>query len=208
MEQLTLGQRIKTARLSEGLTLTELAEKAELTPGYLSNLEIGKRKPSVGLLLKLAEVLNEPNLANLTSDNITKPKSVTVGQRIKIARKLTGMTLAQLSTISGFSSPYLSLIETDKRIKPSLEVLKAIADALGNVSFQELLMLAGYSELLPDDAYEQTPRFIDLSDICKARTLQLSDNEIQYNGHPLSTEEVSRVLQVLDAIFPEYRERC
>lgn len=206
MEQLTLGQRIKTARLRENLTLIELAEKAELTKGHLSLIENGKRKPSIDVIITLAEVLNEPQIANLASENLPEPKSVTVGQRIKIARKVLGKSVTVLAEETGYSRPYLSLVENGSR-KPNIKVLKAISDSLGNVSFRELLLLSGYSELLPMEAYVQTPIMVDLYDLCKARTLQLSDNEIQYNGHPLTTEEVSRVLQVLDAMFPEYRER-
>ena len=210
MGELTLGQRIKAARVYNGITLVELAEKTGATHGYLSNLENNKRKPSIETLKIIAEVLEDSSLANLehlVSENSTEEKSITVGQRIKVARKVAGLTLNRLAEISGFSNPYLSQIETGYCKKPSIEVLKALSDALGNVSFQELLMLAGYSDILPVEAFTQAPSIVDLQDMCKARTMEISENEIRYNGHALTTGEISRVLQVMDAMFPEYRER-
>ena len=52
-----IGQRIKNLRLRVGLTQQELADRTELTKGYISQLEHGLVAPSVITLLDLIECL-------------------------------------------------------------------------------------------------------------------------------------------------------
>lgn len=53
-----IGVRIRTARKKAGLTQEELAAKCDCTSNHLSNVEVGKSKPSLELLVKLAMELN------------------------------------------------------------------------------------------------------------------------------------------------------
>ena len=52
-----IGRRIKEMRLQKGLTQQELADRTELTKGYISQLEHGLVAPSVITLLDLIECL-------------------------------------------------------------------------------------------------------------------------------------------------------
>ena len=52
-----IGRRIKDLRLQKGLTQQELADRTELTKGYISQLEHGLVAPSVITLLDLIECL-------------------------------------------------------------------------------------------------------------------------------------------------------
>ncbi|MGN0256139.1 MAG: helix-turn-helix domain-containing protein, partial [Chordicoccus sp.] len=52
-----IGRRIKNLRLRNGLTQQELADRAELTKGFISQLERGQVSPSVESLLDLIEIL-------------------------------------------------------------------------------------------------------------------------------------------------------
>lgn len=52
-----LGDRIKVRRLDLGLTQDELATRAGMSKGFLSDLETGKRNISADKLLDLARVL-------------------------------------------------------------------------------------------------------------------------------------------------------
>lgn len=53
----TIGKKIKNLRNRNGLTLQELADRTELTKGFLSQLERGQVSPSVVTLLDLIECL-------------------------------------------------------------------------------------------------------------------------------------------------------
>ena len=52
-----IGRKIKDLRLQKGLTQQELADRTELTKGYISQLERGTVAPSVITLLDLIECL-------------------------------------------------------------------------------------------------------------------------------------------------------
>ena len=52
-----VGLRIKKARIARGFTQTELAEKLDIAPPYLSNIENGRANFSVFILMHLTEVL-------------------------------------------------------------------------------------------------------------------------------------------------------
>ena len=52
-----IGKRIRDLRNRKGLTQQELADRAELTKGFISQLERGQVSPSVVTLLDLIECL-------------------------------------------------------------------------------------------------------------------------------------------------------
>lgn len=53
-----IGLRIAEVRVKHDLTQEELAEKIGKTSQFISNIETGKRKPSLSTLLNIAKVLN------------------------------------------------------------------------------------------------------------------------------------------------------
>ncbi|GGA72964.1 helix-turn-helix domain-containing protein [Ornithinibacillus halotolerans] len=53
-----IGENIKKRRKSMGLSLSELAERAEISKSYLSNIERNQNdNPSIQVLVKIAHVL-------------------------------------------------------------------------------------------------------------------------------------------------------
>lgn len=58
--QPTLGQKIRSARESLGLTQAELAAQAHVTQSYLCYLERDEREPSLSIAAKLARELCLP----------------------------------------------------------------------------------------------------------------------------------------------------
>ena len=53
-----IGKRIKNLRLAKGLTQAELAEKVSCGTNHISFIEIGKKIPSLQLLMELVRVLD------------------------------------------------------------------------------------------------------------------------------------------------------
>jgi transcriptional regulator with XRE-family HTH domain len=51
------GREVRRRRKALGLTLEELAERADLTPNYVGSIETGKRDPSLSTIRALAEAL-------------------------------------------------------------------------------------------------------------------------------------------------------
>lgn len=53
-----LGSRLKKIRLRAGMTLRELARRADVSPSFVSQIENGKSQPSVATLYVFAQLLN------------------------------------------------------------------------------------------------------------------------------------------------------
>ncbi|MBN7122882.1 hypothetical protein BSU01_14355 [Erwinia billingiae] len=56
----SLGNRLKTLRMDKSLTQSELSLKSSLDRTYISNLENGKRNPSILSLRRIAYALEVP----------------------------------------------------------------------------------------------------------------------------------------------------
>ncbi len=54
------GDKIKRLRVSAGITVSELARRAGLSQGYLSQIEMGRATPSVRALAMTAKALDVP----------------------------------------------------------------------------------------------------------------------------------------------------
>lgn len=55
---MAIGERIKQARKSKGLTQKQLAEKLKVAPGTIQQYELGKRTPNFERILEIAEQLD------------------------------------------------------------------------------------------------------------------------------------------------------
>ena len=55
--KMDIGRRMKELRIQYGLTQQELADRAELTKGFISQLERNQNSPSVGTLLDIIQCL-------------------------------------------------------------------------------------------------------------------------------------------------------
>ncbi|WP_026576000.1 helix-turn-helix domain-containing protein [Bacillus sp. UNC438CL73TsuS30] len=60
------------------------------------------------------------------------------GTKLKILREEKGLSISQLSELSGISKSYLSLIERDIQRNPSIEILDKIAKTL-NVDIDQFI---------------------------------------------------------------------
>lgn len=67
-----IGQRIHELRISRGLTLEELADRCELTKGFLSQLENNVNAPSIQTLEDITEVLGVTMSDFFKEDSIPK----------------------------------------------------------------------------------------------------------------------------------------
>lgn len=55
----TLGERIRELREAQDLSLRELARKIDVTPPFLSDIELGRRYPSEKNLTAIARILGQ-----------------------------------------------------------------------------------------------------------------------------------------------------
>jgi transcriptional regulator with XRE-family HTH domain len=63
-----VGRNVKRLRLEKGLTQEQFAERSGFTQQYLSDLERGRRNPTVVSLFELAQALGVDHVALVTPD--------------------------------------------------------------------------------------------------------------------------------------------
>ena len=68
--EIFVGKRIRQFRQEMGLTIEELAFKAQLHPNYLGDIERGERNPSLKNLNKIANALEKPLAAIVSNDSV------------------------------------------------------------------------------------------------------------------------------------------
>jgi len=105
-----LGQRLREARAGAGLTLTEVARRADLSRRFLTDAEAGRANPSYLTLIQLAAALGT-SLGELCDFPLTRPR----GERVA----LVGLRGAGKSTVGralalALEAPF---VELDERIE-------------------------------------------------------------------------------------------
>lgn len=70
---MTIGEKIKKRRLELNLTLRDLAQKTQLTPAFLSQLENGKTNTSLNSLQRISDALCIPMMHFLTNSAQRSP---------------------------------------------------------------------------------------------------------------------------------------
>ncbi|KUK10668.1 MAG: Transcriptional regulator, XRE family [Clostridia bacterium 41_269] len=122
-QDINLGTKLRLIRNKKGLTLTELAQKLEISSSYLSEIERGNVKPSIKTLKKISEVLDIP-LGKI----LNEPTGL--GKKLKKLREEQGITQAELAKGAGVSAGLIGQIEQG-RVQPSLQTIEKIAKELG-----------------------------------------------------------------------------
>ena len=72
----SLGNAIRTARIKKGISQETLAELVGITPTHLKHIESEHRKPSIEVLIEIAQVLQ------MSVDNIVFPRESELTQKI------------------------------------------------------------------------------------------------------------------------------
>ena len=91
-----LGDRIKQFRTAKRFTQEKLSEELDVSTGYISELETGRRTPSVPMVLRLAELFEcSPNDLFGYADNEDKCGCC----KFKISDKTTASTLDLMKSL-------------------------------------------------------------------------------------------------------------
>ena len=101
-----MGERIKAARERAGLTQEQLAERIEVSPQYISDLERGVVGISLPTLKRLCLVLA------ISSDSILFGKETELSAAL--AEKCRGLSDAQLQLLLTIVDSYTKAIEAER----------------------------------------------------------------------------------------------
>lgn len=102
----------------------------------------------------------------------TEVKTKALGNRLRAARELAGMSLRAAAPRADISTAYLSQLETGSVREPSPHILYRLAAVYG-ISYTDLMTLAGY--ILPE-ARSAQPQ-VDLLEIALRSKAPLTDDE-------------------------------
>jgi transcriptional regulator with XRE-family HTH domain len=96
------AKALKVARAISGLQQQELAQAAGLDPSYLSLIEMGKRKPSVTAIEKMARGLGIPtHLFMLLASEPEDLKTADEGEINRVSESLARLLLHQAPQSKG-----------------------------------------------------------------------------------------------------------
>lgn len=96
-----VGSRIRAARERSGLSLREFAGRAELSPGFVSQLERGLVDPSLESLRRIAAVLGMPIFDLFGHGDGQGPAVVRRDARVRVTSPRGGISYTRLSSGSG-----------------------------------------------------------------------------------------------------------
>ncbi|SIR96404.1 transcriptional regulator, XRE family with cupin sensor [Williamsia sterculiae] len=131
----TVGPRLRELRTRRGLTLADLAERTGINASTLSRLEGGARKPTLEMLLPLAEVYAIP-----LDELVGAPRTGDPRIHLKPVSR-DGMTYIPLSTPGGVQAHKL-LIPPRPNVRPELQ---------SHAGFEWLYVLSGRLRLVLGD---------------------------------------------------------
>lgn len=63
-----LPEALKIARKAAGKSQAQVAQEAGISAGYVAMIELGKRHPTIGVVMSIARVLNVPVTAFALAD--------------------------------------------------------------------------------------------------------------------------------------------
>lgn len=124
------SEKVTLYRTQKGWTKLELAKQTGLSDSHISQIENGRRNPTLPTLKKLAGALGVPYY------ELQNPHHI--GMNIRKYRTQKGMTMKDVEILSGLSNGHLCKIEKGVRRRLNEETLLKISMCL-NVAPDELL---------------------------------------------------------------------
>lgn len=103
-----LGKRIREERRKLDWTQEELSEKVDISPKFMSCIEGSKDRPSLDMIIKLANALNVPLVSLFVDNSKSKNKDDLIGE---INYMLSDLTQEQRKIVAGI------IINTIKEVK-------------------------------------------------------------------------------------------
>lgn len=103
MDRISMGRKIREARLKKGYTQQTLSEKADIGEMYLSEIERGIKMPSMNLFIKLITALD------VSADYVLRDEVPTGKEFVydEITQKLEGLTPKQRKAAADILDAYI-----------------------------------------------------------------------------------------------------
>jgi transcriptional regulator with XRE-family HTH domain len=116
-KHLPFGEYVKQRRESLEMTMRDFAEKVQISPAYLCDIEKGNRKPPVKYLEKIAEILQITNTEEL--DAFYESAGVSKKQHTDIEAYIDNLPSARVALRTAKNNHY-----TDEDWAKLVEIIK------------------------------------------------------------------------------------
>jgi len=120
---LSMGDKIRLMRTKKEQSLQDLAQRAEISLTYLSEIERGNVYPALNTLKRIAGGLEVSVSSIIGSEG-------SLGHKLKALREEYGLTQAQLANMAGVTAGLIGQIEHGK-VQPSLKTLEKLSEVTG-----------------------------------------------------------------------------
>jgi len=95
------GQKLKELRRKKGWSVRKLAQEAGVSKSTVSDVELGKRRPTADYLIKIAQALNMEERELLEWYGYVEPLPPTLDQKLeRVAREFDTLFLDHLGELS------------------------------------------------------------------------------------------------------------
>ena len=95
-----LGRRVAALRRLVGLSQERLGERAHVSASYVAHIEIGSRKPTIDVLLRIAAAVDVPLWRLLTDDRLTTDEKVWDAAARELAGRVRGIAQQDLQALT------------------------------------------------------------------------------------------------------------
>lgn len=137
---LTLGDKVRLMRNEKNMSLQDLADRADISVSYLSEIERGTVYPALSTLRKIAAELGVPPSTLMHHEP-------SLGRKLKALREEYGLTQAQLAGKAGVTAGLIGQLEQGK-VQPSLKTLEKLAAVMGVSSCYFIMEQGAVEQLL------------------------------------------------------------
>jgi transcriptional regulator with XRE-family HTH domain len=189
----SIAESLREERVRAGLTLDQLAQRAELSTAHLSRLESGDRQPSVAALISLARALGV-SLSWLLGEH--RPgAAITVYPADEPTHEANGLTISGCSGFPGSSTLQALRISIDPdRIPPEParhrgeEWIHVVAGQL-RLEFEDDVLLLGPGASVHFDA--NRPHRLGAERVTTEVLVVAADSPHDLRQHPLFSSSVT-----------------
>jgi transcriptional regulator with XRE-family HTH domain len=190
----SIAESVREERARAGLTLDQLAQRADLSIAHLSRIESGDRQPSVAALISLARALGV-SVSSLLGEGRRDQPAISVYTGAEPSHQANGLTIASCSGFPGSSTLEALRITIDPdRIAPTParhrgeEWIYVVAGSL-RLEFDGDTFLVNAGHTAHFDA--NRPHRLGAHEVVTEVLVLAADAPVDLRNHPLFTTSIS-----------------
>lgn len=112
-----LGRRIAALRRAVGLSQERLGERAHVGASYVAHIEIGSRKPTIDVLLRIADAVAVPLWRLLTDDRLSVDEKAWDATTRELGERVHGLDQRDLQVLTYLATRFKAVEVAPKIVR-------------------------------------------------------------------------------------------